>query len=174
MPVENTKIIKKASKAYGYNYASLADIVKEGIELPLMRLCRENPDYLEYQDDKGEWNLGAKIVVPDMKGSNDAQKYGAALEYARRYTTLLARKIASSDDSKIETAAPSAKPAGTNGGGANFDVIKAKLTTLKTAEEVNRYQTAIESAVKNPTEKQRYVIQTMFANRRAELSERVA
>ena len=173
MSVENTKIIKKASKAYGYNYASLADIVKEGIELPLMRLCRENPDYLEYQDDKGEWNLGARIVVPDMKGSNDAQKYGAALEYARRYTTLLARKIASSDDSKIETAAPSAKPAGTSKG-TDFDVIKAKLTMLDTIDEVNRYQKAIEAAVKNPTEKQRYVIQTMFANRRSELSERVA
>ena len=67
-------IVKNNSKAYGYNYASLADIVNAGFELPQMRLKpTEYGEYVEYLDDKGEWQTGAKVVVPDMKGSNDAQ-----------------------------------------------------------------------------------------------------
>ena len=65
------------------------------------------------------------------------------------------------------------QPAGTRKG-LDFDVVRAKLAMLDTEDEINRYQHAIEAAVKNPTEKQRYVIQTLFANRRAEISERVA
>lgn len=49
------KLVKNASKAYGYNYASLGDIVKQGFEIPKMRLAvHEGSDYVEYFDGK-EW-----------------------------------------------------------------------------------------------------------------------
>ena len=77
MPLEN--IVNNSSKAYGYNYASLGDIARAGHKIPQMRIKpTDNGEYVEYLDSKGEWQIGAKVVVPDMKGSNDAQQYGAA------------------------------------------------------------------------------------------------
>ena len=100
------KLVKNNSKAYGYSYASLGDIVKQGFEIPKMRLAtHEGNDYIEYFDGK-EWQLGARIVVPEMKGSNEAQRYGSALTYARRYTAQMALALACDDDAKIENQAP--------------------------------------------------------------------
>lgn len=100
-------IVNNGSKAYGYNYSSLADMVKAGVQIPVMRVKpTEHGEYIEYLDDKGEWQLGAKIVVPEMKGCNAAQAYGSALTYARRYTVQLAKSIACDDDSKIEKQPP--------------------------------------------------------------------
>lgn len=100
------KLVKNSSKAYGYNYASLGDIVKQGFEIPKMRLAvHEGNDYIEYFDGK-EWQLGARVVVPEMKGNNQAQCYGSALTYARRYTAQMALQLVCDDDTKIETQAP--------------------------------------------------------------------
>ena len=97
------KLVKNTSKAYGYNYASLGDIVKQGFEIPKMRVTtHEGNDYVEYFDGK-EWQQGARVVVPDMKGSNEAQRYGSALTYARRYTAQMALQLVCDDDTKIET-----------------------------------------------------------------------
>lgn len=74
-----TKVVKNRSKAYGYNYTSLADIANAGFEIPKMRVRpTEFGEFIEYFDGN-EWQTGAKIVVPDMKGSNEAQRYGSAL-----------------------------------------------------------------------------------------------
>lgn len=110
---EKTGLVKAKSKAYGYDYASLSDIVKQGKQLPKMRVARhDQDDYIEYFDGK-EWNLGARVVIPDMKGSNDAQRYGSALTYARRYTAQMALALACDDDKEVETkAAPAKRPAG--------------------------------------------------------------
>lgn len=99
------KIIKTESKAYGYNYASLTDIVRQGNELPKMKTGTEGErEYVYYYDKElGEWIRGAEIVVPQMKSMNAAQQYGSALTYARRYTTLMALQLTSGDDSEIET-----------------------------------------------------------------------
>lgn len=99
------KIIKTESKAYGYNYASLTDIVRQGFELPKMKTGTENEkEYVYYYDKEiKEWVRGAEIVVPQMKGMNVAQQYGSALTYARRYTTLMALSLTSGDDSNLET-----------------------------------------------------------------------
>lgn len=98
------KIIKTESKAYGYNYASLTDIVKQGNELPKMKTGTEGErEYVFYYDkDLKEWIRGAEIVVPQMKSMNAAQQYGSALTYARRYTTLMALQLTSGDDSELE------------------------------------------------------------------------
>lgn len=56
-----------------------------------------------------EWVRGARVVLPklpegakDNKTMNDAQAYGSAITYARRYTALMMLGIATEDDSKVE------------------------------------------------------------------------
>ena len=127
------KIVKNASKAYGYNYASLGDIVNQGFEIPKMRVAvHEGNDYIEYFDGQN-WNLGARIVVPDMKGSNEAQRFGAALTYARRYTAQMALQLACDDDAKIETQAPKSQ---TNEKKVGLKTIDKAIAEAKTAEAV--------------------------------------
>lgn len=57
-----------------------------------------------------EWIRGARVVIPkqaegakDNKTMNDAQLYGSAITYARRYTAMLFYGIACDDDDKLET-----------------------------------------------------------------------
>lgn len=167
-------VIKNQSKAYNYNYTSLADIVNAGYELPQMRIKpTENGDYIEYLDDKGEWQIGAKVVVPDMRGSNEAQKYGAAISYARRFTAQLYLKLATSDDQAVETQSKeqAADNEQQNDKRMSFDDIKAKLATLKTVTEVNNFAKEINDIYPNPTDKQRWAIRSMFAIRRDEIKE---
>ena len=124
------KLVKNNSKAYGYNYASLGDIVKQGFEIPKMRLAtHEGTDYVEYFDG-AEWQLGARVVVPEMKGSNEAQRYGSALTYARRYTAQMALQLVCDDDTKIETQAPKPK--------VTFNLKEADkaIEEAKTADDV--------------------------------------
>lgn len=127
------KIVSNQSKAYGYNYASLSDIVNQGFEIPKMKTgTEEGKEYVYYLDKElNEWIRGAEIVIPEMKGSNDAQKYGSAITYARRYTCHLALQLACDDDKKVETQAP--KKSGI------FDMSLAdEFRTLYTQEEQTR------------------------------------
>lgn len=176
MPVsKDDQIIKAASKGYNYNYASLADIAKAGKKIPKMRIkpSENGSDYIEYLDDSGEWQIGAKIVIPDMAKSNDAQKYGAAVTYARRVTAQLALGLVCSDDDKVETHSKEDAEANekSNKGRLTFDDIKAKLDTMKTIAEVDAYAKEIAEVYQNPTDKQRWSIRTMFAIRREEINE---
>lgn len=167
-------VIKNQSKAYNYNYTSLADIVNAGYDLPQMRI-KPTPegDYIEYLDDKGEWQIGAKVVVPDMRGSNEAQKYGAAISYARRFTAQLYLKLATTDDQAVETQSKEQADDNEkhNSSRLSFDDIKAKLDDLKTITEVNAFAKEINDVYPNPTDKQRWAIRSMFAIRRDEINE---
>lgn len=167
-------VITNKSKAFNYNYTSLADIVNAGYDLPQMRLKpTENGEYIEYLDDKGEWQLGARVVVPEMKGSNDAQKYGAAISYARRFTAQLALKIATTDDQAVETqtAEQASDNDKHNSSRMSFDEIKTKLSGMKTLTEVNDFAKSVKDIYPNPTDKQSWAIRTMFAIRRDEIKE---
>lgn len=99
--------IKNKSNGYGYNYASLADIAEQGEVIPKMTVrVVEGNEYIFYYDSElKEWLQGAKIVVPNAKGMNEAQTYGSALTYARRYTVLMANGLACQDDKEIENLA---------------------------------------------------------------------
>lgn len=174
MSVGDSQIIKAASKGYNYNYASLADIAKAGKQIPKMRIKpTDNGDYIEYLDGDGEWQIGAKIVIPEMAKSNEAQKYGAAVTYARRVTAQLALSLVCSDDDKIETHNVDEANANEkrNANRPTFDDIKAKLDTLKTTTEVNAYAKEVSAIFPNPTDKQRHAITTMFTIRREEITE---
>ena len=96
------KIVNKSTEGYGYSYASLADIARQGYDIPLMKTGTENDKEYVYWLHENEWLRGAQIVLPSIKNSNDAQMYGAALTYARRYTTLMANCLATDDDVQIE------------------------------------------------------------------------
>lgn len=134
---QTAKVVKNASQAYGYTYTSLADLAKAGIKIPKMRVkATEQGEYIEYWDGT-DWQTGAKVVVPQMKGSNEAQMYGSALTYARRYTVMLAESVACDDDSKLETQ-DLEKSAGSTQQGfrLDFDDLKEELEQMTTAEEV--------------------------------------
>ena len=101
---QNQNIVKNGTEGYGYNYASLSDIAKQGYKIPKMKVINsDGADYVYYYDeDLKDWQQGARIVQPNQKGMNEAQMYGSALTYARRYTTLMALGLACDDDKKIE------------------------------------------------------------------------
>lgn len=149
------QIIGNKSEGHNYHYANLADIARQGIELPPMRVVPltdsngviqtdGNGNPIEYVEAKlprtilpldvvpkgsniepFEWVRGARIVIPSNSRSNEAQNYGAALTYARRYTVLTLLGIACDDDDKIESHSESDQKANEN----------AALEELKTLYE---------------------------------------
>ena len=158
--MSDINIITNSSKADRYNYASLGDIARAGHKIPKMRIKpTDNGEFVEYQDDKGEWQIGAKVVVPEIKGSNDAQAYGAALTYARRYTALLALQLVCDDDTKVETTDAETRQYNEQRKASrlSFDDIREHLKTLKTSSEINAYANEVSKAYPNPTDKQRSV-----------------
>lgn len=114
MSQPSSKIVKNTSKAgsdkFGYNYASLADIVNQGFTIPKMRIkpvftpdgATYIGDYLEYQDDDGNWQLGSRVIDDKLASMNSQQSRGSSETYARRYTTLMALGIAGQDDKAVE------------------------------------------------------------------------
>ena len=110
---EKSNVVVNTTQGYGYTYASLSDIAKQGYNIPLMKTETDNTslkDYVYWRDEETkEWLRGAEIVVPESpKNSmgkdkmNAAQLYGAALTYARRYTVLMANCLATDDDKGID------------------------------------------------------------------------
>ena len=93
----------------------------------------EGNDYIEYFDGEN-WQLGARIVVPEMKGSNEAQRHGSAITYARRFTAQMALQLVCDDDTKIETQAPTNRPK------QKFDLKEAdaRIKNAKTVDEVRK------------------------------------
>lgn len=105
---KENNIVVNSSKAYGYNYASLGDIAMQGFKIPKMKTGTDNnKDYVYYYDTElNEWVRGAEIVIPEMKGSNSAQRYGASITYARRVTAIMCLGLATAEDCELETKAP--------------------------------------------------------------------
>lgn len=113
MSEKKENIVKNDSAGYGYNYASLSDIAKQGFNIPKMKTETDQftqKEYVFYFDkDINEWIRGAQVVVPEnivnasgKNKMNSAQLYGSALTYARRYTTLMALQLACEDDKALE------------------------------------------------------------------------
>lgn len=112
---EPQQIVKNTSQAgsgnYGYNYASLADIVNQGFTIPQMRIrpvftpdgTTYIGDYFEYYDEaRQEWQLGSRVIEGELKGQNAQQARGSSETYARRYTVMMALGIAGQDDKNVE------------------------------------------------------------------------
>lgn len=122
------KIIGNKSTGYNYSYTSLADLVIAGYDLPPMRVAvltneAGEPvivdgapvEYIEIlirteMNTDGRitcehWARGARVVIPKKNNTsmNEAQLYGSAITYARRYTAMMMFGIACDDDDKLET-----------------------------------------------------------------------
>ena len=122
------KIIGNKSTGYNYSYTSLADLVIAGYDLPPMRVAVLTNDAgepvivdgapVEYIEalrgteitKEGHvicehWTRGARVVIPKKNNTsmNEAQLYGSAITYARRYTAMMMFGIACDDDDKLET-----------------------------------------------------------------------
>lgn len=172
----STMIVKNASEGYGYSYASLADIAKAGVKIPKMRLCRENPEFLEYWDGE-EWQLGSRIIIPKMSGVNAAQAYGSALTYARRYTTQLAMSVATDDDSAVENTkadglkkAPTKNPESAKKQSKNFvdfKKIREEVKDCRNTQELEMYWKSL-----GLTRKQEEAILPAFISRKKEILEK--
>lgn len=111
---EAPKIIKNTSQAYGYKYASLADFVKAGVEIPRMtvKIIEGLQFVMIWDKDSKSWLQMAQVITDfQSKGMNVAQAYGSALTYARRYSVAMYYGIATDDDYKVERQSAS-EPAG--------------------------------------------------------------
>lgn len=140
------KLIGNKSDGYKYKYTSLGDLVLNEVPIPPMRVAtltdgngnpvldrNGNPiEYIEAErtryTDNGtkldtEWIRGARVVVPSSTQMNEAQAYGSALTYARRYTVLTILGIATDDDKKLETTTEAEQK-------ANEDNAKQELREL--------------------------------------------
>lgn len=175
MAETNNQIVKNASKAYGYNYASLADIVNQGFKLPKMttRVIEGETFVFWYDEELKEWLQGAPLVVPEMKGMNAAQAMGSALTYARRYTAQMALGLACDDDAKLEKTQSShvvidhAGPLNTHkvySKGIDFDKVKANVAEINNTEALEGYWKAL-----NLTENQAKALTPVFSKRKKEL-----
>ena len=129
------KIVKNTSRGYGYNYASLADMARQEVNIPQMTTkLIDGVEYVYYKDGE-EWLQGARVVVEfEAKGMNSAQAYGSALTYARRYTVALANGIATDDDDAVEMAKPR-----TDGfsGAYTAKPSEKQLNFIKTLDKMN-------------------------------------
>ena len=166
MVEEAKQIVKSESKAYGYNYASLADIVNQGFTLPIMETRNvDGETYMGWLDDKGTWHQGAPLVVPEMKGMNAAQAMGSALTYARRYTAQMALGLACDDDAKLEKTNGAPEATGkVYGSKVDFKAVREKINSINNADELTKYWVELKLS-----DKQANILKSDFAKRKAEL-----
>ena len=102
----------------------------------------------------GESMSGGKLHVPASK--NDAQGYGSALTYARRYSLMAACGIAPEDDDANAACRPVAKPV------AKPSKHASELKAINTREELVQLYKSLPEAT-------RLELKDEFSARRAEL-----
>lgn len=164
--VEQNQIVKNESKAFNYNYASLADIVNQGFKIPIMETRNiDGETFMGWLDDKSDWHQGAPLVVPEMKGMNAAQAMGSALTYARRYTAQMALGLACDDDAKLEKTKDAPEPTGkVYNKKIDFRQVREKIISINDLGELVKYWMNL-----GLSDKQANVLKDDFAKRRAEL-----
>ena len=135
------QIVKSASKAFNYNYASLADIVNQGFTLPKMETRNiDGETFMGWLDDQNNWHQGAPLVVPEMKGMNAAQAMGSAITYARRYTAQMALGLACDDDAKLEKTKDAPEATGkVYGNKIDFKQVREKINSITDLAELTKY-----------------------------------
>ena len=166
MVEEKSQLVKSKSEAYGYNYASLADIVSQGFKIPVMETRNiDGETFMGWIDDKNEWHQGAPLVVPEMKGMNAAQAMGSALTYARRYTAQMALGLACDDDTKLEKGKNGAEATGkVNSYKIDFRQVREKINSITDSGELVKYWMSL-----NLSDKQANILKSDFTKRKEQL-----
>lgn len=160
------KIVKNASKGYGYTYSNLADLAKAGIEIPAMKTQKIDGEEYVFAKVGDEWLQGAKVVEMEMKGMNPAQAYGSALTYARRYTVQLVFGIACDDDDAVEKDGEARKRE-TNANRIDFQTVRDEAKIIDDLESLQALYKSLN--VEKLSEKQQAVINKIIGDRKKEL-----
>lgn len=160
------QIVKSTSKAFNYNYASLADIVNQGFELPKMETRNiDGETFMGWLDNEGTWHQGAPLVVPEMKGMNAAQAMGSAITYARRYTAQMALGLACDDDAKLEKTKDAPEATGkVYGNKIDFKEVREEISKITNKDELIKYWMSLKLS-----EKQVNVLKPDFTKKKKEL-----
>ncbi len=170
------QIVKSESKAFNYNYASLADIVNQGFKLPVMETRNiDGETFMGWLDEpiidsangkvikEATWHQGAPLIVPEMKGMNAAQAMGSAITYARRYTAQMALGLACDDDSKLEKTKDAPEATGkVYGNKIDFKQVREKIDEITDSGELVKYWMSLKLS-----DKQAAVLKADFTKRRA-------
>lgn len=168
----NAKIVKNASKGYGYTYSNLADLAKAGIEIPPMKTAIvEGREYV-FAKIGDEWIQGAQVIDIEMKGMNAAQAYGSALTYARRYTVQLVMGIACDDDDKLEAHSAEDRQRNTNTkqypkNNINFQDLRDQCTLIDDLESLQDLYKSLHVEKMSPA--QQNAVNGIINNRKKEL-----
>lgn len=160
------KIVKNASKGYGYTYSNLADLAKAGIEIPAMKTQKVDGEEYVFAKVGDEWLQGAKVVEMEMKGMNPAQAYGSALTYARRYTVQLVFGIACDDDDAVEKDGEARKRE-INASRIDFQTVRDEAKIIDDLESLQAFYKSLN--VEKLSEKQQAVINKIIGDRKKEL-----
>lgn len=164
----SNKIIKNASKGYGYTYSNLADLARAGIDIPPMKTEKVGEDEYVFAKIGNEWIQGAKVVEMEMKGMNAAQAYGSALTYARRYTVQLVMGIACDDDDKIEQDGEARrKEVKTNR--IDFNEVREAIKVIDDVASLQDYYKSL--GVEHMSEAQQKYINGIIGKRKKELEQ---
>ena len=164
----SNKIVKNASKGYGYTYSNLADLARAGIDIPPMKTEKVGEDENVFAKIGNEWIQGAKVVEMEMKGMNAAQAYGSALTYARRYTVQLVMGIACDDDDKIEQDGEARrKEVKTNR--IDFNEVREAIKVIDDVASLQDYYKSL--GVEHMSEAQQKYINGIIGKRKKELEQ---
>ena len=164
----SNKIVKNASKGYGYTYSNLADLARAGIDIPPMKTERVGEYEYVFAKIGNEWIQGAKVVEMEMKGMNAAQAYGSALTYARRYTVQLVMGIACDDDDKIEQDGEARrKEVKTNR--IDFNEVREAIKVIDDVASLQDYYKSL--GVEHMSEAQQKYINGIIGKRKKELEQ---
>lgn len=187
----STNVKKKsvaAGNKFSYKYTDLATIHEEldaqGITYRQYTEYDEKAqaDYiwtvLKYSEDKEEKPLrGVKILDGNtLTGGNICQQYGSSISYCRRYSLLMALGWATEDDDAASVSSEPSQAApqqyqSSSEGRLDFDKVKARLLELKTVEEVKEAKTKLLEKYPRISEKQKYALDRIFADRIDHISE---
>ena len=135
---EQLPAVAKDSTGYGYNYASLPEVTKKlysimtPLGLSVSQILDESYDgkpaiTTVLMHDSGEHISGTyPLFEAGVKGVNNAQQFGAAISYARRYGLLAVTGVPADDD---DAACLSEKPA--NNKKAESKVFDSTMPTVQ-------------------------------------------
>lgn len=151
---KESKTIKPTSKGGGgrYKYASMSDIAKN-FTIPKMRIARDiehGREWIQWLDEElNEWLDGCDIVpIHERNLGNEAQQWGAAFSYARRYTTMMALQLVTDDDDAMEAIDHRAK-AVSNDKASDAQIGKLKSLLGDSFEAVIAGNGGLENLTKN-------------------------
>jgi hypothetical protein len=170
----------KKNPHFGNKYADLAacaEAVTDALNangIALAQVCHESLDGVvvetKFLHESGDEWSGGKLFVPATK--KDAQGFGSALTYARRYSLMAACGIAPEDDDGNAASSP-ATPATPQAAPIDLERFAGVLANMNSVAELEREYKSPEFQARLKVSDQR-AVNAAVAARKAALAEREA